>query len=287
MAGKNPQPTSGAKKSDLSTGGKKPQPSDKRGGKQHDDSGKVISDIYVHKVPLFERWQKSYESSNVAKSYEKERMEEIKERMRRIEAEEICEHSKRFDSALKMREHNKSKLMEEFKMDPHLVKFMKEYNEGNNDYDKTKKEKTQRRQEMFQYVKEAKARQLSAIEQKRFNRGLTYNSQQNLYLRDKTKMKEKLTDYKKYIKETLDPLRKDQRDRLIAKTPRGPTALSSLVEPSTIASKAKTLSARPAASASQVIMPRVANHDEVKAVQTKLRHLSESSTDAAHYVAYE
>ena len=247
-------------------------------------SDKAISDIYVHKVPLFERWQKSYESKNVAKSYEKLRMEEIKDRMRRFEIAEISEHSKRFDNARKDRQHNQSKLMDDKKMDPELVKFMKEYKERNNEIVKDKQDKSNRRQEMLNYVKDAKERQMSAVEQKRFNRGLNYNSQQNLYLQNKAKMIEKVEDYKKYIKSTLDPLRKEQRDKLLAKTPRAPTALSSIIEPSSVMSQVKSISARPTASASQIVIPKVANYDEVKTVENKLKNLQASGEGKVQYV---
>lgn len=252
-------------------------------GKKNDPSLAVpanISEVYLHRVPLFARLKDNYES--VAMSQEREKRSQIKDRMRRVEFEEIKQHSKRLETALKMREASKIKLIDDQKLSPELTKFMKEYKHGGIEVTQENEDKLKRRAEMSKFVKEHKG-----FEDKKVLSQLAhFKSQQNLFLREKEKLKGQINHQRDFIKNVLDPLRKVQAEKNRTSTSRIPTALAGSMDSKlpSVHENVKTL--RLKGSASQVIMPRAPeNHDEVKVFQTKLRHLEKYGEDALPYVS--
>ncbi len=71
---------------------------------------KNISDIYLHKIPLYQRINIKREKNDPLKTLIEEKKQERRELMRRVDIEELKMHSQRVQSAIKMRQEAKERL---------------------------------------------------------------------------------------------------------------------------------------------------------------------------------
>ena len=240
---------------------------------------KNISEVYLYRIPLFTRLKENYD--HIAQSVELEKKSQIRDRMRRFEFDEIRQHAKRLETAIKMREESQNKLLEEQKLSPELIKFMKEYKAGSNDLQHSKEERTKRRAEMLDFLKKNKGFE----DKKTLHQLANFKSQQNLFLKEKEKVKAQVQHRREFIKNILDPFKKDQQERSKATTSRIPTAHMTSVEGSLPSIQSGPKTARLKVSASQVVMPRLGeNRDELKHIETKLKNLEKKGQDSVPYV---
>ena len=71
---------------------------------------KNISEIYLHKVPLYQRINFRREQNDPLKNLMEEKKQERKEMMRRVDIEELKLHSQRIQSAIRLRQEAKDRL---------------------------------------------------------------------------------------------------------------------------------------------------------------------------------
>jgi hypothetical protein len=249
-------------------------------GKKPGNPAVNISDVYLSKVPLYERMRIKHDKSNPHKEFEKERISEIKDKMRRVDLEEIRVHAQRVQSAARARDENQAKIMDT-NMDPELIKTMKKMKEANNDLLHDKEEKQKRREHMLAFAKSCRNHEDKAV----LKELASFKQDQNKFLVERSKLLEK----KKREKEFAEKLYREQpklpqirTDRQSAKTKPNidePTAATS--SPTVPMTSRRTLKPMKPVETS---LPKISNVDELKLIQSKLKNKHLKSQAAIDYV---